>query len=77
MIDFRLLIGITAILVFIVSVIRLHWLAVRDGYAPDAMLLLTGIPVYSYVIREWNRAKGTLLTGVVALILATIIFAMA
>jgi len=46
---------------FFGCLVWLHVRVVKDGAAPDAMLLLTGIPVVFYVINHWGRAKAPVL----------------
>ena len=64
---------VISILVLLTSLFWLHWLAVRDGYVSDPWLLLTGISVVTYSIREWNKAKWPIAAGfaaIAALVLA-------
>ena len=61
------------VLVFVGAIVWLHWIAFRDGYIQDALLLLTGISVISYSIAEWKRAKWPVLTGLAAILVVAFV----
>ena len=33
------------------------WCASRDGAIPDALMLMTGLPIFAYLISQWDNAK--------------------
>ena len=38
----------------------LIWCASRDGAIPDGLLLMTGMPIFTYAITQWENAKRPL-----------------
>lgn len=65
------LLGFFGAVVFLGSIIWLHFRAFKDGAFPDTLLLLTGISLVAYVVTSWKRAKiPTLLAlcGLVAMV---------
>jgi hypothetical protein len=45
------LIGLFACLAWLI------WCASRDGAIPDALMLMTGLPIFAYLISQWDNAK--------------------
>jgi hypothetical protein len=50
-------IGLLGAMVFLGCFVWLHARVVKDGAAPDVMLLLCGVSSVAYVFTNWQRAK--------------------
>jgi hypothetical protein len=42
---------------FLACTVWLLWCASRDGAIPDALVLMTGLPIVSYLFTQWPNAR--------------------